>query len=159
MATAPSIDSILESFPYPNIPPIQGQPTYQSIADLTKTACENAASVPSVSGGGAHGHLGIVLSDAQYTALTGVAYNPPVDPGPTPTIPPGTTGPQIAAIERQFKEEQRIFQTHANVDAALKQQIQNAVPKKYIKNLANRQTGFLGVTARQMLTHLQQRYG
>jgi len=160
MASAPTTDAILESFPRPTVQPIIGKPSYLPIAALTQQCTENAASIPSTLGGGAHGHAGQVLSAAAYAALPGTTpFIIPANPGPTPIIPPGSTGPQIAAIERLFKQHQNIYQTSRNVDAALQQQILAAVPRKYIKALYNRTTGFMGISARQMLNHLRTNYG
>ena len=156
---AASIDSLIESFPYPTIPPIQGRPTHQSLQALTKLIYENAASVPSGIGGGNHGHLGVPMPQPTYNIVAGNPWVPPLNPGPVPVIPPGATQAMIAALERQHKEELRIWQLHRNVDAALKQQVQNAVPRMYIKALANQYTGFMGVTCAQLLTHLKTTYG
>ena len=150
----------MESFPRPTVQPIVGKPSYLPIAALLQQCTENAASIPSTLGGGAHGHAGQVLSATDYAALPNTApFVVPANPGATATIPAGSTGPQIAAIERLFKQQTVIYQTYRNVDAALQQQILAAVPRKYLKALYHRTTGFMGVTARQMLEHLQRNYG
>ena len=41
---------------------IQGNPTYEDIQKLYRQCKANAKSVPSVLGGGANGHLGLIIS-------------------------------------------------------------------------------------------------
>ena len=75
---AVTVDSIVESFPYPTIPPVQGRPTHQSIQAFEKLLKENAASVATELGGGMHRHMGLTMEDAVYTAVTGHNWVPPV---------------------------------------------------------------------------------
>ena len=84
-------ESLIESFPNPDVPKIEGRPTYESIANLKTLLSANAASVQSGRGGGNNGYLGIVLSDAVYTTVSATPWVNPPYPGPTPTIPQGAT--------------------------------------------------------------------
>ena len=61
MTAVPSPESIIESFPNPDIPRIEGTPTYESIAQVRTLLSANAASVPSQRGGGNNGYLGLIL--------------------------------------------------------------------------------------------------
>ena len=63
-------EGIIESFPNPDVPKIEGLPTYESIANLRTLLSANAASVQSGRGGGTNGYLGIVLSDAVYATVS-----------------------------------------------------------------------------------------
>ena len=96
---AATIDSLIESFPYPTIPRIEGRPTHQSIKELKTLLYENASSIPSTLGGGNHGHLGVPMATTAYTLLTGTAFNAPANPGPTPQIPHGETQHVIGGLE------------------------------------------------------------
>ena len=159
MTTTTTVESVLESFPNPRVPPIVGRPTQQSIQALTQLLYENAASVYSALGGGAHGHLGVIMNAVQYNTLVGANYIAPLNPGGTPVIPAGSTGPQIQRIQAQFRNETELYKLHTNVDGAMKQQIITAVPRMYIKALADPVLGFTNVTARQLLAHLKRTYG
>ena len=153
------VDSIIESFPNPRIPPLVGRPEHSSLTELKQLLYENAASVQSALGGGGHGHLGLVISNARHSTLTGHNFVPPLNPGTTPVIPNGSTGPQIARLVATHKAELKVFQTFRNVDNALKQQLTSAVSRMYIKAMANRMLGFANVSARQLLQHLTRTYG
>ena len=49
---------------------IQHRPSYESLQNCLNELKANASSVPTILGGGMHGHLGLVLSDATYGTLT-----------------------------------------------------------------------------------------
>ena len=51
--------------------------------------------------GGRHELLGLALKNALYTAVAADPFTKPTNPGISPTIPTGTTGPQISEIVRQ----------------------------------------------------------
>lgn len=158
MTTELTVDSILEAFPN-TIPPIVGRPTSQNLTLLKQLLFENAATIPSNIGGGNHGHLGVIMTQPRYLTMVGNAWVPPLNPGVAPVIPDGSSGPAVIRITAQHRNEQALFRTYNNVDKALKQQIQNAVPLMYIKSLADRVLRFTNVTARQLLQHLVRTYG
>jgi hypothetical protein len=157
MATA--VESLISSFPHPTIPPIQGQPTYESITDVTRLLNTNAASIHSELGGGNHGHLILTISAAVYTTLSPTVFIAPANPGPNVIIPAGATAPQISAATRLHKENLRQWREYNNVDAALKQQLIHSVDPIYICTLQHRHTGFANVTTRQLIIHLLNSYG
>jgi histidinol-phosphate/aromatic aminotransferase/cobyric acid decarboxylase-like protein len=99
-----SINSIIESFPHPTIPPIIGLPTYEAIANFLRLLNANAASVHSESGGGLLGHLTLTVSPAVYTTLSAVPFVRPNNPGAVPVVPAGATTAQIQALLRNHKE-------------------------------------------------------
>ena len=53
-------------FEQANLTPIRGEITFKTLHKLQNNIKSNAKSVYSNLGGGAHGHLGIVLTDSQY---------------------------------------------------------------------------------------------
>ena len=62
-------------------------------------------------------------------------------------------------LRDQHAEEHRIFTNHVNMDDALKTQFLDAVEDPYVSELCNRYTGYMGVTTRDLLDHLMDRYG
>ena len=84
------------TFPLPELTKMQGKPTNSSIKLLKKELYANARAINSEHGGGAHGHLGLVLPAAQYTLLTGgTFFLLPAHPGPTVVHAPHATAAQI----------------------------------------------------------------
>ena len=89
-STAPTL-----AFLHPALTKISGQPSNTSITLLTREIYANARTIPSLCGGGAHGHLGTVMSDANYLKLTTIAFMLPNHPGANPNHPSGATSAQI----------------------------------------------------------------
>ena len=159
VASAPSVDAIRDSFPFPTIPSLTGQPTYESIRAFHMKLKSNAASIPSTLGGGNHGLLGLVLAGPTYQLFTGHAFALPINPGAVPVIPAGATAAHTGEIVRQHAENLRIFQETQRTDQALKQQLLNAIDEMYTRGLRNAHTGYSNVTTFGLLTHLYNTYG
>jgi hypothetical protein len=123
--TATTVKALIESFPHPVIPAIQGLPAYESITDVTRLLNANAASVHSELGGGALGHLALTISPAVYAMLLATPFVAPNNPGPAPILANNGTAAQINATICNHKEVLRIWCKYNNVNSALTQQIHN----------------------------------
>ena len=84
---------------------------------------------------------------------------PPLNPGSSRVVPVNSAGPQIAAIERQFKADREIWEIWINTDKALKGQVLNAVEESYYRVIRNWHTGYAGVNTLQLITYLYDMYG
>ena len=153
-----SSDKIVETFPYPTIPPIIGQPNYESISEVHLQLNADSASVQSHLGNGALGLLFLTVLPAVYNTLSLIPFIPPVNPGPDPVIPAGSTGPQIADIRHQFTTATKLFKQYDATDKALKQLLLGAVDDMFVRSLRNRHIGYANVTTLQILTHLYTTY-
>ena len=87
------------TIPHPKIIPIFGILSYESITDVYIKLNLTAKSVHSELGNGALGLLALTVTPEVYNALAGVPLVTPLDPGKTLVIPPGSTGPMIAALD------------------------------------------------------------
>ena len=154
-----SIDKIVDGFPHPNIAPIVGIPTYESIAELNLQLNANAASVQSNLGDGQLGLLALTVSPAVFNTLSAVAFVHPVNPGTNPVIPPGATTHVTSHLTRVFATQKAIFREYHATDNALKQQVIGCVDGMYLRTLSHRVTGYANVTTRQFLVHLYATYG
>jgi hypothetical protein len=74
------MDPIAEVFPNPLLLPINGIPTYESIAELHIQLKANAASVQSNLGDGQLGLLPLTLPPEVYNTLSAVPFIAPVNP-------------------------------------------------------------------------------
>ena len=120
---------------------------------------DNTASLPSSLGGGQHGHIGIIMTPQLYTTLANTTYKIPTHPGITLT---NATGALAAIRKTDFlghKEERGIYDNHHMMEDALKSIIIDAADKVYIGKLRNQYTGYLGISARDLLDHLLDWYG
>ena len=118
MSMFPASQDITINFPYPTLTKIHGRPTYLGLRKIENEITANASSVHSDLGGGMHGHLGLVKSDADYAKVApGTAYHFPTQPDPLTsgvdsiavhqTSSVGSSG--VSAVELTFRLEAANF--------------------------------------------------
>ena len=137
--------------------PIIGKPSNTTLQVLQRQLYTNARSVPSTRGGGTHGHLALVLSEAAYLARAGVPFLVPVHPGPPPEAV-GTSA-VIAVAIRNYNAALAEVRLYKNLNAALTAQILTAVNASFLAALEDPDFGFGDVTPLTMLNHLRAEYG
>jgi len=115
----------------------------------------NACAVPSTHGGGLHGHLGLVMPDAAYTALARVQFQLPIHPGPAPQHATGANAATHAETTCLYDATLKELATATMVAQELEKQILAAVDRIYLATLDNNVFGFANVTVDAMLTHAQ----
>jgi len=147
--TAPTL-----AFLHPTLTKISGQPSNTSITLLTREIYTNARTIPSLHGGGAHSHLGMVMSDADYLKLTTIAFTLPSHPGANPIYPSGATSAQIQESIRAFNSILSKISLATTVREELKKQLLLAVDQLYLATLEDAIFGFATVTVADMLVHL-----
>ena len=74
-------------------------------------------------GNGALGLLALTVTPAAHNTLAGVPCIVPLNPGHTFLIPPGSTGPQIAALDAAHNTQVIIWKEYLVVDKSLRQQL------------------------------------
>ena len=153
-----TIDKIIEGFPFPTLPKISGEPSYETIAAVHEKLNANAVSVQTNLGDGTLGHLWLTVKQEVYNTLSNTPFIPPVNPGAQPTIPANSTAAQIASIRFDFEADTRIFQKYNNVDLALKSLLINALDEVYIQSLRNKYTGYASSTTKAIISYLYDNY-
>ena len=139
---------------------IIGQPTMQAIDLLEEELIAIAASIATSLGGGDNGHAGMLMENAEYMAEFAVAapgFVAPNNPGvyPTGPFPAGTRAEREAEHDKLVE----VYQTYLGVGKGLKALIRIAVEEDYLIELKAERVGYLRVTAKQMITHLRDRWG
>jgi formylmethanofuran dehydrogenase subunit A len=61
-SNALTVEEIINGFPNSILPKIDHEPTFEDIQVTTRMLNANAIFIPSMAGGGAHGHLGISMT-------------------------------------------------------------------------------------------------
>ena len=145
-------------FEDPNLTKIHGKPTFEGIHMIHQELMINVHTVHSDLVGGAHDHLGLVLSPRQYALLSNAEYNRPIHPGQL-VIPAGTTQHMARTIRDRHSKQKRVFRERIGVENALKQQVVAAVEPQYIQALRDPVTGRLNGTIAEVIKHLFQVYG
>jgi hypothetical protein len=92
-----TVEEIINGFPNPVLPKIDNEPTFEDIQITTRLL---NVEIPSMAGGGAHGHLGIIMNQVEYAAISASPWVEPFNPNVIPIIPAGTNAVDAAQLER-----------------------------------------------------------
>ena len=143
---------------FPELDKIHGAPTYSKLREIKDQIKANASSVWSELGGGAHAHLGLVLTNGEYANITEMPYIFPAHPGPL----------EILALTAQHAETRmredhkviiRVFRKATDLQKAVTRQIVKARDPIYIKTLRDRSTNTIQVSVHMVLAYLFTTYG
>jgi hypothetical protein len=160
--TMSTITKLLHVLPHMELDKIavNAQPTALEVRSLQQQVFSNSISVASTAGGGGHGHLGTVMGDAEYLTVSvgNVAWAAP--PAAVFPVFAADANPGVVATHLEaYKLAKAVVQKAENLEDQQKAQILQAVPAIYLKGLASRRLGFVGVTAKSMLAYLDLYYG
>jgi hypothetical protein len=153
------VEEIINGFPNPVLSKIDNEPTFEDIQVTTHLLNANAISIPSMAGGGAHGHLGIIMTQVEYAAISASTWVEPYNPNAIPITPPGTNDVDVAQLERMHAECRRIYTNHINVDQALNKLILEAYGSMYTSQLEYYILQYANRSALEIPIHLKQTYG
>jgi hypothetical protein len=115
-----TVEDVLASFPHPILPTLEGEPDYQKIHATRKFLQANSRAIDTHLGGGALGHLGLIVSDAAYsnfappTADAPTFWVTPNAPGRSPAATDGTAA-QLSAARHVWEEDVQTYQTCTSV--------------------------------------------
>jgi hypothetical protein len=90
IVSALTVEEMIAGWPYPELPLITADPTYEDIATMQKRLNANFLSILSNAGGGRHGHLGLLMTAGQYTAISPIPFGAAADPGRVALVLLGT---------------------------------------------------------------------
>lgn len=116
-------------------------------------------SIPSELGGGAHGHLGLVLKPDKYQEVTGHDFQTHLNPGALPAFPENLAQPQIAQINAAYKDKLRLWLDKKALIKDLKSQLTGAIDKNNLVAIQDQCTGYNNATMQEILTCLCKNYG
>jgi hypothetical protein len=140
-------------------PKIDTEPTFEDIQITTRLLNSNAISIPSMAGGGAHGHLGIIMIQVEYAAISASPWVEPFNPNDITIIQQGTNAVDAAQLARMHAECCRIYTNRINVYQALKKLILKAYDNMYTSQLKDYLLQYANRLALEILMHLKQTYG
>jgi hypothetical protein len=149
---------MIAGWPYPDIPLITAEPTYEDIATMQKRLNANFLSTPSNAGGDRHGHLGLLMTEGQYTTILPTPFGAAVDPGPVALVLLGTDDIIAVNMVRMYDEQKRAFNTHINCDEAVKKLILTDFPNIYTSALEDYLLSYAGVTVRELVQYIIHTY-
>jgi len=150
----------LSDFPHKVLDPIATTtvpPTYATIKLAQRQLMTNAAAIPMLNGGGAHGHMALTLPPCAYADISDVPFVIPVAPPANPPI--GATPAKITENNRIHQRNANIFNLYVAVKNALRQQLLDAIPRIYVRAVAHPFFEFSNVSCLDLLQHLWTKYG
>jgi hypothetical protein len=101
-----------------------------------------------------HGHVGLIMTNAEYVAVTTNVFLPPENPGPAAIIMMGMAAVHIAEMARLHTAVTRIYCTYHNVDQAFKKMIIDAFEDPYLNALSREIVGYTNSTSLQLPSHI-----
>ncbi|GAX14227.1 hypothetical protein FisN_1Hu418 [Fistulifera solaris] len=154
-----TIDPNFPQFPNRALDVIPGRPTSYTLRILKRQVYANAGAIRSVRGGGAHGHLGVAMPDAEYFALTNQHFIPPPNPGLPPVPQQGDTNYVLTATRQAYDAAVAEFNTYTALIATLRAQILAAVEPIYREELLDPLHEYNLVSICDFLAFLDNQYG
>jgi hypothetical protein len=150
-------DYIRNQFLHQELRPIRdGPPGYEEITRLTQQVRANVSSIDSDLGGGDHGYLGLVMTDAAYAVIA------PGTPFVATALPildaTANTGAQIAHAQQEYNKAKEVYDTTRRVKRSILQQIMTAVSEEYLIGMVDIGTGLLTGEIPDILDQLQDLY-
>ena len=135
---------------------IDGQPSEEAITKLKLELSEGLASIPTLNGGGRHGHIGLIIPTTEYTTFShnNTPYDILTNPGPYPT----TVDTDAVVRERQIAEhkaEIREYEMQLGVTSWARKAIVGAIDEEWISEIRNPHVGFNHLLPIDILTHLE----
>ena len=103
-----NIDYVDTYFKFPSLTKIRRELTYASLKTIKDELRVNATDVTTDLGGGAHGHLGLVLSAVDHAMISATPYNRPAYPGAL-GIPLRTAQYEATRLQHEHKDAIRLF--------------------------------------------------
>jgi hypothetical protein len=140
--SALTVEEMIAGWPYPDLPLITAEPTHENITIMQNCLNANFLSIPSNARGGRHGHLGLLMTAGQYTAISPTPFGAAEDPGPMALFLLGADDIVAAKMVRMYDEQKRAFNTHINCDKAGEKLILTAFPNMYTSTLEDYLLGY-----------------
>ena len=136
---------------------IDGQPSDEDLTRLVRELTNAAASIPTTLGGGNHGHVGMIIPEAEYITFSnqGAKFETPKNPGAYPRTVDETNA---AVRERQMAEhkaEQEVFHIHEAVASALRKAIVSCVDDEWLAEIHSETMGYNHRSPKEMILHLR----
>jgi hypothetical protein len=160
-----TVKDVVAGFTHPILPTVQGEPDFQTIHAIRKLLQANARDINTHLGGGALGHLGLIVSDAAYSIIAPTGENGPIlwtnptAPGRAPEVLDQGTAAQLCAVRHSWGEEVLTYPTFNTVQQVLKKQIITVFEPLYLDIFNDDMVGFVNITAQEIIDHLFLTYG
>ena len=121
-----NVDYATSYFKYATPTHVHGKPTNKALKRLKNELRAKASSVESDLGGGDHGYLGIVLTDAKYTRVSTISFVASNFP-PVLIVPSTSTAVEVVHLRNQCVDSIQLYCECKIVGKALLCHVQSAI--------------------------------
>ena len=134
---------------------IEGQPTDEDLNQLTKELTNAAGSVATQNGGGEHGHVGMVVDEAEYVTFSqgNAKIIIPSNPGAYPTTVDTTNAFICECQIAKHKAEIVEYEAYLGVKNWLRRMIVKRIDHKWLAKLESEAMGYYHLAPKDLLTH------
>jgi hypothetical protein len=134
---------------------IDGQPTDEDLNLLVKELTNATGSIATDNGGGEHGHVGMVINEAEYITFSrsGTRLMVPTNPGAYPT----TVDADKVIRERQIAEHKAeciAYETYLGIENYIRRMIVMSIDHKWLAEVESETMGFNHLSPKDLLNHL-----
>jgi hypothetical protein len=152
MGICHNVEQGLEKY---KITKIDGQPKDEDLNLLTKELTNAAGSVTTQNGGREHGHVGMVVNNAEYVTFSknGMRFMVPTNPEPYLT----TINPDKVIQEQQITEHKAEcieYETYLGVENYLCRMIVKSIDHEWLAKIESETMGFNHLSPKALLFHL-----
>ena len=141
--TADSSTNVKDYFRHQIMIPVPGKIIYRTLVQLQKEVCANRKSVPSILGGSAQGHLGLVTFASTYARINpNSVFTRPAHPRPLVQVT-NATQLHISKAVSLHKENIGQFNLFCLFERTSIQKINAAVDSKFLADLIDNKTALL----------------
>jgi hypothetical protein len=154
-SNALTVEEIINGFPNPVLPKIDDELTFEDIQIKILLLNANVISIPYRVGGGSHDHLGIIMTQVEYAAISASPWVEPFNPNAIPIIPPDTDAVDAAQLARMHAECRHIYTNRINVDQALNKLVLEAYDNMYTSQLKYYLLQYSNCSSLEIFMHLK----
>jgi len=135
---------------------IDGQPTDEDLNLLAKKLTNAAGIIATQNGGGEHGHVGMVIDEAEYITFsrTGARFVVPMNPGSYPTTADADKVIRECQIA-EHKAECIKYETYLGVENYIRRMIVKLIDHEWLAEVESETMGFNHLSPKDLLTHLR----
>jgi hypothetical protein len=134
---ASTSDELIAGFLHSTLPKVTGEPTFEDFKIIRRLLNANDMSDSYYEGGGRHVHLGLIMTNVEYFAVTTDVLLPPENPVLVATIVTGMVGVHIAEMGQLYTTATRVYRTYHNVDQAFKKILIDVFEDQYLNALSD----------------------
>ena len=154
MGVKQDVEETLKGYP---ITKIEGQPDEEAMSKLKTELAEALASIPTLNGGGQHGHIGLIIPETEYMLFSNnnERYEIFNNPGPYPAVVDAT---DTAMRERQVAEhkaEIKEYEMQLGASSWARKAIIEAVDDEWVSEIRNEHVGFNHLMPLDIIAHLE----